>query len=213
MGFMGEARTRKAEQSEATRGALLSVARELFAERGYAGTFTDEVAERAGVTRGALYHHFPSKKDLFQAVHEELEKELAFKAGVAATKAQGGSWEQLREGCQAFLDICLEPAIQQIVLLDAPSVLGWETWREIDAKYGLGLLRVGLQAAMDDGVIERQPADALAQVLLGALNEAAMLIARAEDVASARAEVGSSVTGLLDGLKALKTSRRAATRR
>jgi AcrR family transcriptional regulator len=194
---------RKAEQSEMTRGALLRAARDLFAERGYANTATEEIVQRAGVTRGALYHHFRDKADLFRAVFEDVEQEFAQKIVVAAS-TQSGPWDMLCTGCQAFLDACLEPAVQRIVLLDAPSVLGWENWREIGAKYGFGMLQGGLQAAMDTGVIDPQPVDPLAHLLVGALDEAAMVIARAKDVHTARAEVGASVDRLLNGLKASK---------
>ena len=111
-------------------------------------------------------------------------------------------------GCQAFLDACLEPAVQRIILLDAPSVLGWETWRRIEAEYGLGLIRQSLQAAMKAGYVDTQPVDPLAHILLGALNEAAMVIARAEDEQSTRAEVGAVVDRLLKGLKAAKSIQR-----
>jgi AcrR family transcriptional regulator len=194
------ARTKKAVQSEATRTELLRAARELFTERGYADTFTDEVAERAGVTRGALYHHFPGKKDLFLAVFEDVERELAARVAAIAL-AERGSWEQLRAGAQAFLDVCLDPTAQRISLLDAPSVLGWETWRQIDGKYGFGLLKNGLRAAMEAGFLEAQPVEPLAHMLLGALNEAVMMIARAEDVPASRAQVGASVDALLNRLK------------
>jgi hypothetical protein len=108
---------------------------------------------------------------------------------------------QLEVGCSAFLDVCLDQDVQQIGLLDAPSVLGWETWYEIDAEYFLGSLKAALQAAMDGGYIDDQPVDALAQVLLGALNQAALVIARSDDVAAARAELGKTIQRLLDGLK------------
>jgi AcrR family transcriptional regulator len=194
----------KAEQSELTRGALLQAACALFTEKGYADTATEEIVQRAGVTRGALYHHFRDKEDLFQAVFEDAERDLVEKVRTAVDLAKTEPWEGLRVGCQAFLDACLEPAVQRIVLLDAPSVLGWETWRRIDAEYGVGLVRQSLQAAMDAGEVDLLPVDPLAHILLGALTEAAMVIARAEDVQSARAEVGAVVDRLLKGLKTTK---------
>ncbi|MBI3799038.1 MAG: TetR/AcrR family transcriptional regulator [Deltaproteobacteria bacterium] len=194
----------KAEQSELTRAALLQAARALFTEKGYADTATEEIVQRASVTRGALYHHFRDKEDLFQAVFEDAERELVEKVRTAVDLAKTEPWEGLRVGCQAFLDACLEPAVQRIVLLDAPSVLGWETWRRIDAEYGVGLVRQSLQAAMDAGEVDFLPVEPLAHILLGSLTEAAMVIARAEDVQSARAEVGAVVDRLLKGLKAAK---------
>lgn len=192
---------RKAEQSEGTRRALLDTARALFAARGYAETATEEIVQRAGVTRGALYHHFRDKEDLFRAVYEDLERELAEKIAAAAmTKAD--VWDQMLAGAEAFLDACLEPAVQRIALLDAPSVLGWEAWREIGSRYGLGLLKAVLQAAMDAGVIDRRPVEPLAHMLLGAIDEAAMVLARAEDPERARTEVGATVARVLEGLRA-----------
>jgi len=197
-----ETRSRKTAQSEATRSDLIRVATELFAHRGYADTFTEQVAEAAGVTRGALYHHFRSKEDLFRAVYEDLERQLAEKVSAAATAGQGGPWERMRIGCEAFLDACLEPAVHRIVLVEAPSVLGWEKWREIDQQYGLGLMRQALDAAMRTGDIDQQPTGPLAQILLAALGEAGLMIARAKDVDNVRTEVGAILERILEGMKA-----------
>ena len=205
-------RNKKVEQSEVTQGALLRVARELFTDKGYANTATEDIVQRAGVTRGALYHHFRDKEDLFQAVFEDAERGLVETVRAAVASAQTDPWQGFLVGCQAFLDACLEPAVQRIVLLDAPSVLGWETWRRIDAEYGVGLVRQSLQAATDAGYVDLLPVDPLAHILLGALTEAAMVIARAEDVRAARAEVGAVVDRLLQGLKAAKTIRRKKAR-
>jgi AcrR family transcriptional regulator len=193
----------QAERSEATRVALLRAARDLFTERGYGDTPTEEIVRRAGVTRGALYHHFEDKTDVFAAVFRDLTCEVADKARAAAMAAgPTGSWAHLIEGCRAFLDACLEPSVQRIVLLDAPSVLGWERWRELDAKHGFGLVRKALDVAMESGVLDRQPVDPLAHMVLGALNEAALAMVRADDVQKSRAEVGAAIERLLEGLKA-----------
>jgi AcrR family transcriptional regulator len=190
----------QAERSEATRAALLRAARELFAERGYAGVGTEEIVRRSGVTRGALYHHFRGKADLFRAVFERLEQELAERfAGEAL--ARPDPWEALGAGAELFLDVCLEPEVQRIALLDAPSVLGWEEWREIEARYSLGLIRAGLEAAMEAGAIERRPLDALAHVILGAMMETGLFVARAADVPAARAEGGEVLRTLLESLR------------
>jgi AcrR family transcriptional regulator len=194
------AATRKAEQSEATRRALTRVARRLFAQRGYAATPIEDIVRSARVTRGALYHHFDGKQDLFREVFEEMERELSEKVALAAA-AENRPELHLEVGSQALLDACLDPAVQRIALLDAPSVLGWETWHEIEERYGLGLMRMAIAEAMDAGYIERQPAGPLAQVILGALIEAALAIARADDVEAARTEIGASVARLIEGLK------------
>jgi AcrR family transcriptional regulator len=189
----------KAQQSEATRAALVAAARPLFAERGYAGVGTEEIVRTAGVTRGALYHHFADKKDLFRAVYEDVERELVEQIAAGALNA-ADPVEALRAGSQAWLDACEEPGIQQIALLDAPSVLGWEEWREIGMRYGFGLVQGTLQAAMDAGLLEPQPVRPLAHLVLGAIDEAAMLVARADDGGKTRREIGESVERFLDHL-------------
>ena len=191
---------RKAEQSAATRAALLQIARDLFAERGYADTPIEEICQRAAMTRGALYHHFRDKQEMFRAVFEDVEREFADRI-IAAAADKAGPWGRLNAGCIAFLDAYLEPAFRRIMMVDGPAVLGWETWRRIDGQYGLGLLRTGLQAVMDTGLIERQPLDPLAHLLLGALNEAGMFIAHAENAKAARAQIGASVARLLQRLR------------
>jgi AcrR family transcriptional regulator len=198
---VSRARTRKAEQSEATRAALLAAARKLFAERGYADVGTEEIVRAAGVTRGALYHHFAGKLQLFEAVYEELERELVESVAQAAELQTSNPLEVLQLGAQAFLDACEDPAIERIALLDAPAVLGWERWREIGMRYGLGVVQATLQAAMDARLIEQQPVTPLAHMLLAAIDEGAMLIARADDAGKTRAAVGASVARFLDALR------------
>jgi AcrR family transcriptional regulator len=192
-------RGRQAERSEATRKALVDVGRKLFAKRGYADVGTEEIVRRAGVTRGALYHHFSGKEELFRAVYEQVERELAERIAAGAL-ADPDPVHALRAGAATFLDACLDPEVQRISLLDAPAVLGWETWREIGDRYGLGLIQGGVQAAMDAGAIARQPVLPLAHVLLGALHEAAMLVARADDVRATRRQTGEVLDRLLRGL-------------
>ena len=191
---------RLAERSEATRALLVTAARELFGERGYAATSTEEVVQRAAVTRGALYHHFGGKEELFRAVYEELEKELAERSAVAAAGGRT-ALSQLRRGMDAFLDTCLDRAVQRIVLLDGLSVLGWEQWHAIGATYNFGLMCLGLQAAMDAGEITRRPVEPLAHLLQGGLIQAGMMIARADDPAAARKQTGAEIRRLLDSLR------------
>jgi AcrR family transcriptional regulator len=190
----------KAAQSEATRAALIATARDLFADRGYAGVGTEEIVRTAGVTRGALYHHFAGKKELFEAVYEDVERQLVEQIAASAISSATDPLEALHAGAQAFLDACEDPAVQRIALVDAPSVLGWEQWREIGLRYGFGLVRATVEAAMDAGLIERQPVDALSHLLLGAIDEGAMLIARADDDGTTRQEVGATVRRLLEAL-------------
>jgi AcrR family transcriptional regulator len=194
-----EGTTSRADRAGATRTALISTGRRLFAERGYAAVPAEEIVREAGVTRGALYHHFDGKRDLFAAVVEEVEDELTQALGREAL-GQSDPVAVLRVGCSAWLDACLEPELQQIVLRDAPSVLGWEEWRALGDRYGLGLLRAALEGAMDAGALKKQPATPLAHVLLAVLDEAAMVVVRSDDVQASRAEMGHTLDGLIDGL-------------
>jgi AcrR family transcriptional regulator len=189
---------RTAEESEATRAELVAVARRLFGERGYAKVNTEEIVAAAGVTRGALYHHFAGKEELFAAVYEQVEADLVAElAGIE--NAATDPLDVLHRGAAAFLEACRRPEVQRIALLDAPSVLGWERWREIGVRYGFGLIQGVLEAGMDQGVIERRPVRPLAHVLLGAIDEAAMLVARSEDP-ELRAQVGAAIDRLVDSL-------------
>jgi AcrR family transcriptional regulator len=191
----------KSEQSDATRAALSAAARHLFTERGYAATSTTEIVERAGVTRGALYHHFAAKEDLFRVVFEQLEDEVTkHVAREALTSAD--PLEQLRRGTRAYLDACIDPAVQRVVLLEGPSVLGWQAWQDIEQRYGYGLVVAGVESAIGAGLIAAQPVEALAHVLFGALTEAGMVVARADDPGAARTEMEAAMDRLLDGLRA-----------
>ena len=191
----------QAQRSEATRSALVKAARRLFAKRGYAAVGTEEIVRAAGVTRGALYHEFRDKRELFAAVFELLESELAHRTAAAAG-ASGATdpLVELRVGAEAWLDACTEPEIQRIVLLDGPAVLGWERWREIGSRYGRGLVEAVLQAAIDAGRLQPQPVRPLAHVLMGAVDEAALYVATAEDPKTARVEVGAVLDRLLAAL-------------
>jgi len=191
----------KAEQADATRAALSAAARELFTQRGYAATSTTEIVERAGVTRGALYHHFAAKDELFRAVFEQLEDEVTKHVAHEALTSTD-PLEQLRRGTRAYLDACIDPAVQRVVLLDGPSVLGWETWQEIEQRYGYGLVVAGVEAAIAAGLIAAQPVEALAHALFGALTEAGMVVARADEPRTARADMEAAMDRLLDGLRA-----------
>jgi AcrR family transcriptional regulator len=195
-------RTRKAEQSEATRAELVEAARELFAERGYAAVGTEEIVRRAGLTRGALYHHFRGKHDLFLAVYHEVESELTERiAAIVLRTAAKDPLEAMRAGTRAFLEACREPAVQRITVTEAPAVLGWEEWRRHGESYGMGLVTASLQAAIDAGALDPQPVRPLAHLLLAALEEAAMLVARSEDPDATLEEIGATLDRLLEGLR------------
>jgi AcrR family transcriptional regulator len=182
-----------------TRHALVAAGRALFGTLGFAATSVDDLARHAGVTTGALYHHFTTKAELFETVFEQMEAELAEHSNKAARKAQN-PLDGLKVGFDAFLDASLEPNVQRIVLVDAPAVLGIERYHEIDAKYAFAPILAALRAAQRDGLIDATDLDVLAQLLLGACAQGGMLIARATDQRRARAAVGKSLRRLLDGL-------------
>jgi len=197
-------RRTQSERSRATRDALVAAARKLFGARGYAAVGTEEVVRAAGVTRGALYHQFPDgKRELFEAVYEAVEVDLTkrvVEASLDASDPLGG----MRIGGETFLDAALEPEVQRIVLLDGPAVLGWERRREIASKHSLDHAEAVLEAVVGEaiaaGQFKQQPVKPLAHLLMGALDEGAMLVARAEDPVVAKAEVTASLDVLLDGL-------------
>ena len=195
-----EEKGRRAEYAEATRTALVDAGKDLFAEKGFAQTSTEEIVRKARVTRGALYHHFSGKSDLFEAVVERLEEDI-LKEILESASATSDPWEFITKGADAFLDVCLDPAVQRILLADAPAVLGLEKWREMDLKYSLGTTQQALQAGMDAGVIEKQPVEPLAHMLMGALHNAAHYIVDSDDPLAARKTVGETLKRVLQGLR------------
>ena len=191
----------QAERTEATRGRLIATARRLFAERGFADTSTEEILKEAAVSRGALYHHFPSKTDLFQATFEQVEDELT--AQVLQSAAAGGETDPMRIlqiGFDAFLDQCLNPEVQRIVMLDGPTVLGWDLWHELDERYAFGTIKTVLSVAADIGRIEPSAVDPLAHLLLGAVMQAGMVVARSEDPLAAKKAMTDTFAGIVSAL-------------
>jgi AcrR family transcriptional regulator len=193
----------QAERSATTREALIRAARPLFAEHGYAAVGTEAIVRAAGVTRGAMYHQFADKVELFAAVFETVEAEVM--AGLDAAVAAGAGDDlmaTMKLGARAWLEACADPEAHRILLVDAPAVLGWERWREVGLRYGVGLVQSLLEQAVQMGVIADQPVVPLAHVLLGALDEAVLYVARAGDPDQARADVTAVLDRMLSGLAA-----------
>lgn len=190
----------KAEQREATMARLLEVARQAFATHGYAAAATEEIVRQAGVTRGALYHHFGSKEGLFRAVLAQVHAEVGQRIGAAADAAADG-WQALREGCRAFLVAANDPAIQRIMLVDGPAVLGWSAWRTLDEQHSMHQLQEHLALLMQQGVVRDQPVAALAHLLSGAMNELALWIAQQPDAAQAAQQAWDVLERVLEGLR------------
>jgi len=194
-------RRTQAERSAATRGALVAAARRLWSERGYAAVGTPEIAAAARVTRGAMYHQFADKAALFLVVAEAVEADVTARLGeyvVASGAADPAA--ALHAAVDGWLAACEEPEVRQVLLLDGPVVLGWDGFRDVALRHGLGLTEAMLQAAIDAGQLAPQPTRGLAHVLIGAMDEAAMYLATAGDRVAARAEVARVLHALLDGL-------------
>ena len=189
---------RRVAQGQATRRQLLEVATRLFAAQGFDDTSIEQVLTEAGVSRGSLYHHFDGKDRLFEAVVEHVEQGVVEQLMVAVSRHRDPV-KVLRAGCAAWIASVENRAVRQIILTDAPAVLGWQRWREIDERYGFGLLKHGLEAVAEAGRMAVADVDVVAHVLLGALNEAAMLVARAESPTKARRQATAAVDRLIDG--------------
>src|SRR6266568_4984412 len=183
-------------RGEATRGQLIAIARRLFADRGYEDTSIEAVLREAGVSRGSLYHHFASKEALFEAVAEEVETSV----GEQTMAAADGITEPvaaLRAGFLAWIRLAGDPVVRRILLIDAPSVLGWERWRAMEEDHALGLIRLVLQAIAEQGRLRPELVGTLAHVLLASVNEVALLVARSEDRDAAMKAGADAVDELL----------------
>ena len=188
------------DRSATTRAALVDAARPLFAEHGFGGVGTETIVRAAGVTRGALYHQFADKTELFAAVFEAVEEDIGKRIGeVVIAAGATDPIEGLRTGAAAWLEACAEPEVQRIVLLDAPAVLGWERWREIGMRYGMGLVEGVLAHAMEVGRVRKQPVGPLAHLVVGALDEVALYVARADDPVTAGRDAHAVVDQLIAG--------------
>ena len=190
---------RRVAQGDATRASLVRAARELFGEKGYVDTSIDEIVARAGVTKGAVYHHFDGKEGLFRAVFEQVHTEVTDQA--AAEFLGPDSWTALLNGCALWIDAHLDPAIRTIALQDARAVLGWDEVREIENRFGAVALRGALRKAMHAGVLERRPLRPLALLLMGALGEGCLYIAESNDPGEARSEVLALITDMLGAFR------------
>ena len=197
------ARRTQADRSAATRDALIAAARRLFAAQGFAEVPTDAIVAAAGVTRGALYHQFADKTALFDAVLEAVEADIARRlAEEVAAAGVSDPVEALRYAVRTWLEICVEPEIYRIALIDGPSVLGWTHWREVCQRHVFGLVQALLSQGIELGRIRAQPVRPLAHVLMGAGDEAALYVAEAADHARARAEMIEVLDQLIAGVTA-----------
>lgn len=199
---------KRIEQGNSTRESLLDAARELFGSQGYGATSTEEIVERAGVTKGALYHHFSDKESLFRAVYEQVEREVSDRA--VAHFLEADHWQALVSGCLLWVELHADPAVRQIVLIDARVALGWEAARAIESRLSTTALRGALRKAMTGGVIERRPLRPLSFMLIGSLSEACLYLNEAADKDLARTEVAELIVDLLSGLRTEVQAMRSA---
>ena len=201
---MNDNRRTQAERTAQTPESHIAAARTLYAAHGFADVALETIVRAAGVTRGALYHHFPDKTELFAAAFEQVEGEVAARMGEAIASAdETDPVEVMRLGARFWLDACADPEIQRIVLVDAPAVLGWTRWTEIGNRYNTGLVRDMLTSAIQSGRIPPQPVEATALTMLGAMREATLYVALAQDHDQARREAGSVIDRLIGALGGL----------
>jgi AcrR family transcriptional regulator len=193
-------RSRRLEYSESTRQALVDGAVDLFTKRGYAATSTDEVAKRARVTKGALYHHFSGKQALFEAAFDSVESAVLSRL-TEIVVGPGDPWDRAMNGIRHYIEICLDPSYQRIVVHEAPVVMGWERWREAEDHFSFGLVRTAIQALIDAGEIDDLPVEATARLLFGALTAGATTIARSDDPKKTGAEVSTTIIRMLERLR------------
>jgi AcrR family transcriptional regulator len=192
------ARRTQAERTASTTAALVDAARELFARDGYEATSLDAVAARAGMTKGAVYHHFDGKRQLFEAVFSREIDRMRTPLAAAYTRKKD-PWDAFKAASRAFLDECLDPGLQRIVLLDAPAAVGWEGIRRLEAPL-LEMMELGISRAVHAGCIAARPPGPLAHFLFGAICEVAMIVARADDQKAAQRQAVAEIGRVLDGL-------------
>jgi AcrR family transcriptional regulator len=200
---MDDTRRTQAERAAETREALIAAARPLFAAQGFGEVALETIVRAAGVTRGALYHHFADKTELFAAVYERVDGDMAARMGEVITASnETDPVEIMRLGAGYWLDACADPEVHRIVLVDAPAVLGWTRWTEIGNGYNIGLVRDLVANAIETGRIPLQPVEATALTLLGAMREATLYVAGAQDRDQARRDAGEVMDRLIHSLGA-----------
>jgi AcrR family transcriptional regulator len=189
---------RRVERGRATREQLVAAATELVAARGYEHTSIEAVLEQTGVSRGSQYHHFSSKQALFEAVVDGIEARVG-EAVMAEVTAAGDAdpATALRVGCLAWIRLAGDPVVRRVLLIDAPAVVGWRRWREIEEQYGLGMIKSVVQVAAEQGRLPLELVDSFSHMLLATVNELALVIALADDVPSAQASAQAAVNEFL----------------
>lgn len=190
----------QAERRAATRGAILRAAEDLFSRQGFAATTVDEIAAAAGVAKGAVYHHFPAKEAMFEAVFEQASLALVRRVMAASSNARD-VLDGMVVGSRAYFAACAEPATGRVILRDGPAVLGWEKWRRIDSEHFGRMIPAALKAAMDQGLLAPQPVEPLARLLVGAVTESAVACVASDDPARTGREHVAALEAVIEGLR------------
>lgn len=204
-------KTSRDAKAQETRRALVAQARELFSAHAYADVSLDQLVQRTKVTKGALYHHFENKQEVYRAVVEAMEQELVDRLEQAAQKVKAPAGK-LRNFCRAYLDAALDNRMARVLVIEAPVVLGWKTWCDISQSYEVAAFSRRISELNSEGNADPQVAETFAQVLLGALNTGARVISTADDPASARVQVEDTIDRLLVGFGLSATAKRSASR-
>ncbi|MDA9431921.1 TetR/AcrR family transcriptional regulator [Bradyrhizobium sp. CCBAU 51627] len=191
---------KQAERRAATSEAILTAARRLFGTQGFAATTMDAIADAAGTAKGAVYHHFETKEAVFEAVFDSVSRDLVAEIDSAA-RTEKDVLAAMVAGTQHYFAATAKGPTGQIILRDGPAVLGWERWREIDARHFGGKMPRALSMAMGAGLIAKQPVEPLARLLLGAVTEAAVACAGRTDIARAGAEYARAFKSLVEALR------------
>jgi AcrR family transcriptional regulator len=195
------------ENTLGTRDRIVRAGRDLFAERGYAAIGVDDLVAAAGATRSAVYEHFEDKREVFRAVFEIVEQDLAEKVARGAA-AETDPWEQMRAGMRAYLEACCDLAVRRIVLIDGPSVLGWEEWRRIDSRFAFAMVRAALEANVAAGNLAEPSLDALTHLYVGSLNEAGLAVAASNDRAARIEEFMATLDRIINAQRVGRTAAR-----
>ncbi|MET0377947.1 MAG: TetR/AcrR family transcriptional regulator [Spongiibacteraceae bacterium] len=198
---MPSSRGVRVAQAEDTRTKLIRSARTLFARQGFHATASAEIVAAAGVTRGALQHHFARKEDLFLAVFEAVETDLMARAAANAHNASGKDlWAAFRNSLGAFLEAATQPDVQRILLIDGPAVLGWEQWRKLEADHGMASIKAAVEAAFADGLIRPAPVEALAHLIMALIHESALMVAHSKKPKKTRADAEQALDALFSNM-------------
>ena len=197
---MPDGKQTRVEQAVETRGILIKTARRLFARKGYHATGTHEIVDEAGVTRGALQHHFPKKEDLFLAVFQEVRKEWIDES-TRGTHGKLNRWEQFRKHLRLFIRAATRPDVHRIVMIDGPAVLGWKTWRDIQAVDGLSAITGAIEDGIASGIISPQPPETLVYLIIALIEEAALLVTYSKNPREEIARAEEALDTLLSNMR------------